>query len=718
MQAIKKKLVLIALLAVMAIVAASVMITANADAASLKWEKDGEQAGVTITEKTNYTEVSGTKDSAVKLKLSGAMDGNDGINFRYLFVGSGDIDYSGTARTDGKNYIKTVIASGDTSIEIISYANYTSAHTASSQVAKMQHDIFYKDPSIKRDSKNNNTKDGVLYLETIETFVAVEGQYHTVDVHKENGMWFFAVDGLSSIPVPSLNDVTLQNATVTFEVFSKTVAPKFRILPVKDGAEREYIQHDFVQFGSDEITQLGDDTVRYRIKDKRAAQYPTAEIRYREQLISAKSFDVRQPINVEFSYDVSNASAVWYAVGLGRPNLYNDITKLQYNVFEYGNTTAANPDLRDDVLSSYSDGIASRNDGIMFQTTTGLAQPTYVGQNNRKEGYRTNSASNPYSGRGNIDLLTFVVKENGTDLYHNGELLFADLVTKLSDFESNGYKAYPYFHFFEDSASVTKGNTIVIKGINSARRTDKNSLKVVGGSNKDLTVGIDDNDNGGITLYDYSGENSQFTAVDSSLYSYNSTEKSLVIKYGYFDGKAYDVYKLYARNNTGSEEIIVRFSDPELSTLPPVPEKTVYYWKEKSGTEDLTVKVDMKNGQFKSISGGGIMGSQWSITGGDGDSTVYTITISKDYLNNKKAGENTFLVKTTNVEEEEFSATFKIIINKSGEEEGGGNGDGDGDGNLSAGCGSNIVGTGMGLAMFLTTITVGAFFIAKKRKKQ
>lgn len=108
-----------------------------------------------------------------------------------------------------------------------------------------------------------------------------------------------------------------------------------------------------------------------------------------------------------------------------------------------------------------------------------------------------------------MDLVTFIVKEEGTDMYMNGTLIFDNLVTKLSDFAESDYMAYPYFHFFEDKANTEKGNTIVIKGVNAARRTDDKALKVVGGSNRDLEVGLTDNDNGEITLWPY--EDDAFT---------------------------------------------------------------------------------------------------------------------------------------------------------------------------------------------------------------
>jgi len=685
-------------------------IFASADVSLLAWEIDGTDSNVTLdNSNSNYTAVAGIVDSPVKLRLSGAVNVNEGFSFRYLFVNANNIDVKEGVRDSGDNYIKTTIMSGDIGIQIVTYAKYIKAQNAPSQLAQMENDIFYIDPAVKNTSAKDNAA-GIRYLETIETYVATDGEFHTIDLHKEDGLWFIATDGLSAMPIPEYNSMDLSNATVQFEVYSKAKAPAFRVYKPAAGALKQYIHHDMVQFGSDEITKLSDDTTRFRIRDKLAAKNPGSQIRYREQLISSKGYDVRQPINLEFSYDVSDASAVWYAVGLGRPNVYSTITKLKYNVFGYDG------DPKSTGLSSYSDNIAAKNDAIMFQTTTGLAQPYYVGQNNRLSPYLTNSASKPYSGRGNMDLLTFVVKENGTDLYHNGELLFDNLVTKLSDFESNGYMAYPFFHFFEDNANPLKGNTIVIKGVNAARRTDDSELKVVGGSNTDLQIGLDNNDNGEITLHQYVG--GTLTAVNSSLYSYDAQNKLLTVKYGFFEGKAYGLHNLYARNNSGSEEIVVRLSDPELVTQPPVPEQDVIYWKQEGGTEDLLVKVDVKNGIFMSFSGGGITRSQWE---SEQEGTIVTITIDKDFLNNKKDGTYTFTVRTGNIEQEEFTATFRIIVNQTGtepdeDEDNGDNGDNGGDKPAGPACSSSAAAEA-GAAAAAITLSGGLLFVVKRRKK-
>lgn len=471
----------------------------------------------------------------------------------------------------------------------------------------------------------------------------------------------FAFDGLTAIPVPELNAMDLSEASLTFEYFSKTNKPSFKLYTAKAGIKKHYIENNLLQFGSDQIEQLADDTVRYKIADQRAAQYAGQQIRYREHLISATGYDVRQPITIEYSYDVSNASAVWYAVGLGRPDVLDSINRLKYDVFGEDKT---------EVVEDYSDSIAVKNDGIMFQTGTGMAQPTEPSQNNRLESYTTNSASKPYEGRENMDRITFIVKENGTDMYHNGKLIFSDLVTKLSDFESNGYKAYPYFHFFEDVASTSKGNTIVVNGFNVPELTEEDAeYKVVGNSNKDLTVGLKNPGTGAITMLAPDAEG-VLQEMDASLYSYDAATETLTVKYSWFEGKAYEIYKLYASNGDGSAEIVVRFSDPDLATLPPTVEKESYFWKTGSGTEDLVVKVDIHNGIWKSFSGAGIMTNNYKAELEADGSTVYVITISKDFLNNKKAGTYTFTVRTTDVEEGSYSCQFKVTVGES--ESGGG----------------------------------------------
>lgn len=618
------------------------------------WETSS--AGASVTGNETVSNVTGEAGTAIVLNQKGEVNFNEGAYVEFIIVKATDTTIDENARSNGNNYIRfTAVNAQGVGVEMVIYARYSSVST---MVNKMDVDVFYLDPAIEA---GNNAVEGKKYLETFETYQRVEDTRHCIDIHKENGMWFFAFDGLTAIPVPELNAMDLSEASLTFEYFSKTNKPSFKLYTAKSGVKKNYIENNLLQFGSDQIEQLADDTVRYRIADQRAAQYAGQEIRYREHLISATAYDVRQPITIEYSYDVSNASAVWYAVGLGRPNVLNSITRLKYDVFGEDKTK---------VVEDYSDSIAAKNDGIMFQTGTGMAQPTEATQNNRLESYTTNSASKPYEGRENMDRITFIVKENGTDMYHNGKLIFSDLVTKLSDFESNGYMAYPYFHFFEDKASTSKGNTIVVNGFNVPELTEEDAdYKVVGNSNKDLTVGLKNPGTGEITMLAPDADG-VLQEMDASLYSYDAEKQTLTIKYSWFEGKAYDIYKLYASNGDGSAQIAVRYSDPDLATLPPTVEKDNYFWKTGSGTEDLVVKVDIHNGIWKSFSGAGIMTNNYTAEPEAEGSTVYVITISKDFLNNKKAGSYTFTVRTTDVEEGSYSCQFKVTVGES--ESGGG----------------------------------------------
>ena len=662
-----------------------------------------DQSGVNVsTSAKGITTATGTAAELMTLEYTASVDFSEGASFKYVIPQATDISIDKDARTSGSNYLRVTVKNKDGyGVEFKSYALYSK--TATTHIDKMQVDVTYLDPTIT-ETKGNDYTPGRQYLETFTTYTNVEDAFHTVDVHKESGMWFFAADGYSALPVTKINkNLELGECSITFEMYSSTVAPKVKIYPVESGILKSYVIDDFMQLGSDIVTENADDTVKIKVADKRALEFPGSELRYREQLISTVGYDVRKPINIEYSYDVSNASAVWYALGLGRPDVLESVSKIKYDV----NATNCK------AKGGYSDSIAANNDGIMLQTTTGLAQPTCREQNSRLSPYKTNSKSKPYESREDMDLVTFIVKEEGTDMYMNGTLIFDNLVTKLSDFAESDYMAYPYFHFFEDKANTEKGNTIVIKGVNAARRTDDKALKVVGGSNRDLEVGLTDNDNGEITLWHY--EDDAFTEVDASLYAYDAATEKLTVKYSYFDGKAYDVHKLYARNDSGSEEISVRFSDPALVTVPPSTDKAVYEWI-KGGTEELIVTLDIHNGTFVSFSGGGIASSQYVYTPGV-DSTVGTIAIKSAYLNGKKTGTYTFTVKTTNVEEEVFTCTFKIEIKNEGE---GDSSTGDGNSETSSGtsspekkgCGSAL---GAGSALLIGAAAIA--LIAKKKSE-
>lgn len=670
------------------------------------------QDGVSIsTSSKGISTVTGKAGEAVTLEYTEAVDFTEGASFRYLIPTSSDIEIDSNCRSTGNNYVLvTVKDDSGYGVEFKIYALYSKI--ATSNLNKMQVDVTYLDPTIT-ETKGNDYTPGRRYLETFTTYMNVEDAFHTIDVHKEDGMWFFASDGYSALPVTAINEsLVLDNCDVIFEVYSRNVAPTVKVYPVETGILKNYVIDGFMQLGSAIVSDPGDDTVKIKVADKRAEEMPGQLIRYREQLISTTGYDVRYPINIEYSYDVSNASAVWYALGLGRPNVLDSIDKLKYDV----NKTNV------EIKREYSDSLAAKNDGVMIQTTTGMAQPTYSEQNSRLAAYKTNSKSKPYESRDDMDIVTFIVKENGTDMYMNGTLIFDNLVTKLSDFEDSNYMAYPYFHFFEDNASKEKGNTIVIKGVNAARRTDEGNLKVIGESNADLEVGLTDNDNGEITLWYY--VDGALAAVPSELYSYDAEHEKLTLKYGYFSGKEYDVYKLYARNASGSEELVVRFSDPSLVTVPATTDKAEYEWI-RGSEGDLVISVDIRNGLWmeKGFSGGGISQTQYTYTPGT-DSTVGTITIGNAYLNSKKAGTYTYTIRTTNVEEELFSYQFKIVFKNevddpadtefssgmgsvsSDSENGGDNGGED------SGCNSVIGGACIGVALVLAA----AFAVGKKKE--
>lgn len=664
-----------------------------------KWTADGSAA---VTAKDGYDEVVTTAGQAAVLTYADQVNFNDGASIRYLIPRVNDIAIDLEARVNGKNYVKlTVLNAENKGVEFKIYALASKTNT---KVGKMETDVTYLDPAIQASDSDFTLSEGRRYLESFTTYSAVEGSSHYIDIHKEQGLWYFAIDGLTALPVPELAALDLSSCTVTMEIYSETAAT-VRLYPT-EGVKYSFTDNNWMQLGSDTITYLPDDTVRYKVADGRAKEFPGSEIRYREQLISTIGYDVRKPITIEFSYDVANASAVWYAVGLGRPNVLESIDKHQYDV---NNTQGEGVNK---VMSSYSDSLAAENDGIMFQTTTGLAQPTYRPQNGRLAPYTTNSPSTGYNDRTSIDTLTFVVGEEGTTLYHNGQVLFEDLVTKLSDFEDSNYMAYPYFHFFEDKADSSKGNTIVIKGINAAKRTDDADLKVVGDSGEDLVVGLSDCDNGEITLFE--PVDGALQEVDSSLYSYDKAAQQLTVSYDYFDGKAYEVYKLYARNASGSEEITVRFSDPSLATQAPTVEQSSYTWV-KGGTEDLVVKIDIKNGIYDGFSGGGILKSQYTYTP-DENATTGTITIKSDYLNSKKAGTFTYTLKTTNIEEESFSVQFTIVIQDEGGEvdppDDGGD-DNPPTGGSCSNCSSNAGGTAAMAGLF--ALAAGAVTLFRKR---
>ena len=284
---------------------------------------------------------------------------------------------------------------------------------------------------------------------------------------------------------------------------------------------------------------------------------------------------------------------------------------------------------------------------------------------------------------------------------------------KRSDFKSG--KVYPYFHFIGTPANPNKENKVVVKGVNAPKITDaENSYSYLVGSSDPVVVGLEnyENANGALALY-YDGACTQ--AVDASQYEYDAAEKKLTVKSGAFASFSAGQNTLFAKNDGGSEQINILVRDAGEATVPPEVEKETYYYK-KGDTADLEIKVDIHNGTFQKVNGGGLSSSRYTFVAPEGDSTVGTIVISGEkFLSGKDYGELKFTVYTVDIYGETYTDVFYVNIVDKLPDEGGKPDDGDGDQGNGGGKGCGGAAAAISLPAAALAIAGAAFALRRKK---
>lgn len=690
----KKLLLLVMTLAMLVSCFAGTAFAVSAAEAS--WSGSNVTIGEGVTGGTLVTNDTGEEQSVT---YSETVDFNTGAKVQVAFV---QTDYfplhvvsnEPTAFLNDTDYIKFTALQDGKGVEVKAYAMYANNDGRAIASAKMLAEVTYIDGDTRE------------YVESFETFTNVHATPHTLQIRKEGGFLFVSFDGIAAVPVASKANLDLSAATLSIST-KNTEAHRYEIMSVSGANLTSFIYHDeWGTLGATEVTDNADGTTVYNIRDGRMGRYNGAETRVRENLVNVKGYDVTQPIVLEAQYEIVNTMAVWWAIALA-DNPYGNLDRMVYYLEDEGEHK------RGDFKENYGSNNMSKDYGVMFQTVAGMAQPQK--ENELLSAYTTRAGAGGYSNRANLDTIVIEIGDEGTKWTYNGTVLFESIEPKRSDFEDG--KVYPYFHFIGTPANPNKENKVVIKGINAPKLTSDETYNYVVGSQDDVVVGLENynNTNGELTLYT---DGACTQAVDSSLYSYNAESKQLTLKAGVFTGFSAGQNYLYVKNDGGSEEITVLVRDAGATTTPPEVEKDVYYYK-KGDTADLEIKVDIHNGEFQRVTGGGMSSSRYTFNAPTDGSTIGTIVISGEkFLSGKDYGDLKFTVYTVDVYGETYTDTFTVSvvdeIPSEGEDPGEDPGENPGNGGETTGCGGTLTAVMLPAAALLLAAAV--FMFARKKQ--
>lgn len=508
------------------------------------------------------------------------------------------------------------------------------------------------------------------YLETVETYLKIFAEEHSVSLSNYMGYTYISADGVSFIPTEEIAAEGQVTLTVTMK---STIGAMLRLQSAH--FPETPVQGEWSTFGQTEITELTDGTTEFNLRDGRADQYNGRLTVMREKVINLRGYDVTKPIVLEYSYDIAKTMGVWYGVCLGR-SPFGDLTKLTYN---------ADGSIKSDITS---DNMIS-SDGIMFQMGTSKVQSQV--QNGLLSPYISNQGTSGYLGSENLDKLVIEIGETSTKMTFNGDVIFESLTSKRSDFKSG--KCYPYFHFIGSPANPYKENKVIVRGINTPSYETAETVRIEKGGlgMANFTVNNYGNANGQIKLY-YDSEKKE--EISAEKYIYNSQNNTLSVANSVFETYPFGENTFYAANDGGVTEIPFRLVDPDIVIEIPAAVGSVVY----GGTGDLKFEVDLKGANLLRFYGNGISRSDYTLSEEDGKSYII---ISAGFMQKLTENKYIFILSNENVNGDTAEGEVEIVI-----------------GNAGKGCGGNAA-AGIPMSLSGGAILCAACFavFAKKRKE-
>lgn len=505
------------------------------------------------------------------------------------------------------------------------------------------------------------------------------GSSHRVDVQRLFDNFVITVDDSTFVPDFSMKKFDLSNCTLTVTANSTAnTAAKYTVSKVNTEVS-DLIDGDWMDLGTSDLSFNDDGTMCYTNIDEEFSADNTdfggEALMLRNIITNVSGYSVDERIDISIHYDTSATPAVWWAT-LFAATPFNHVKATGYDIHELNG-----------------------NKGIMFQTTTGLAEAFFSNKDADKKPYADNGGGKGYAGESMLNVISLEIGEETSTVYWNNKPLFENYPMKKSDFKSG--KVYPYFRFIESPPVATKTNTITIRGVNTPAVAEKDKTqKRLLSETKDQVIPVDGRGNGEVTFC-----MPDRTPVSKELYSYNAENKTLTVKPQVFASITENCTRTYLIGNKGGyQSVKFIFADEFAALAAPVITPEKYSMKAGSLTEDLTIKADLKNGVWDGFRGSFLSTSNYSYT--IDDNNVATIVIFKDFVNDLQIGERNFTLKTKSVDgTEEQSTVFTVLVH-----DGTGEGDeGENSTNIGCGCGSETAAAsaaGAAAVLFVATAIV------------
>ena len=648
------------------------------------WTYDDTTTTVTDTSGTGATVTQTTLNTPSSVTYTGALNLETGANIAF------GVSAFNTSISATEKMIFTFTDDGGDGVRLEASMLYADRAGLN---RKIRWDIYYLHDGFDADG---------YYAESVYTYRRIFADAHSIDIQHILGSYYVTVDDVTFVPKSEVHGLDLDNCTLTITANSTSGnAAVYTVTEVGTNVS-DLIDGEWMDLGTSDLTYNSDGTMTYTDIDEEYSQDESSDVLFlRNVVTNVVGYDVTQPFEIALHYDTSATPGVWWGLGFASSPFAN-LTTLTFN---------------DDgsVKDSYGSGDLSDNKGIMFQTTTGRAEPYYDNNTANHPAYRDNGGGASYSGQEMLNTIRVEIGTESTTIYWNGSLLFENYQLTQSDFADG--VVYPYFRFIESPSNAYKTNTLTIKGINTP--TVEESSGVIQrrfDETEPLTLTVDDRDNGAIVF-----AKSDRTPIESSQVNYNAETNTLTVQAAAFaDVTEAGTYTYLVGNDGGYQPITIVFAaefealqNPELSI-------TTYSMVEGQAPEGgLTFTADLKNGEFVSLVGSGLSRSQYTMTL-DEATNVATFVISEDFLNNLAIGERTLTLRTQSTDGTETQASAQLVITVTDESGGGNTGGGNEGGNTggeatpTGGCSSSAVGAvaGIGGALLIAAAAVCVF---KKR---
>lgn len=526
-----------------------------------------------------------------------------------------------------------------------------------------------------------------------DTYLEVFDDTHTISIQHSYGSFYVEGDNRVAPPYRPACNWDLSETTMTVSMHSCLKAASVDIKSI--AAEKKNItEGEWLDMGPSEHIYQPDGSITYKnIDEPFTADVGSGNVWLHARLGSVRGYDVTEKITLKVHYNL-NGAGVWWGM--------------------YFANQAMLPLDQEKTSIDYSDNCTICK-GIQFQNVTPFKAQSYY---YKQEGdtpteeeakelkqYYPNGVSVAYAGEEMLNTIEIEIGETATKISFNGTLLWDDYKLTRDDFSAeNGGdgKVYFIFEFIETPATATRGIDMTIKGINVPEITSSTSVTRAKADTSDVVLNVTDPGNGALRLYD-----ANRNQMDSSLYSY--ADGKFTVKAAAFADLAVNEdtpYNFFVGNDGGLDGFSVRIMN-EVVALQPAVITPGSYTLEKAGsaTEDLVLSVDFKTGSFVSLVGGGLTRSQYTVQEPTGDSTVGTITLSKDFLNNLKDGTVTLKMTTEDLTGAQEVTEFKITV---------GNSSSGGEKNPSrGGCSSVLFASAGGAAV--AALAAGAWMLRRKK---